>query len=147
MVAKAKTPNYTPATLSAIVAAYTAVREQDQQMRDSVVVDLAAKFNKTPKGIVAKLAAETIEIDGKPQKLYVSKVKTSAVTGGEAQKKDALATELVRVSGLNLVSAVKVNKTDLVALIGYANAANSMAREYADLVEFVTGDMETREEV
>ena len=145
MTTKAKTPNYTAEMLDAMIAAYTAVRQENEDMRSTVVADLAAKYHKSPRGVIAKLAAETIEVDGKPEKLYISKVKTSAVTGGEAQKKDALAAELVNVSGLNLVSAVKINKTDLVALIKFAEVANSMAREYADLVEFVVGDMEQRE--
>ena len=130
----AKAVNYTTEMLETMISRYTEVRDADQEMRDQVVEDLAAEFGKTEKGIISKLAAQTIEVNGATEKLYRSKVKVSAVTGGEAKKKSELAEVMVREFGLNLVSAVKLNKTDIVALTEYARSVNKMAQQFEDTV-------------
>lgn len=136
----AKAVNYTTEMLETMVERYTEVRDADQEMRDNVVAELAAEFGKTEKGIISKLAAQTIETEEGTEKLYRSKVKVSAVTGGEAKKKSELAAEMVREIGLNLVSAVKLNKTDIVALTKYAQGVNEMARQFDDTAAYLTSE-------
>lgn len=133
----AKTVNYTAEMLDTMIERYTKVRDADQDMRDSVVAELAAEFGKTEKGIISKLAAQTIETDEGTEKLYRSKVKVSNVTDGEAKKKSELAAEMVREIGLNLVSAEKLNKRDIVALIKYARIVNKMAQEFDDTATYL----------
>lgn len=143
----AKTENYTPEMTTAIVDAYVAVRDQDDETRADKVAELAVRFDKSIRSIRGKLTRE---------KVYVSKQAKSAVTGGKPAKKEELAAQLVDVSGLNLVSAEKLNKTDLVALIQFAKEFQELREDFADLeltamveddlaamIGDETGDMET----
>lgn len=111
----AKTPNYTPEQTEMMIGMYRGVREESQERRDEVVAEIAEMLGKTPRMIRSKLSREP--------NLYVPKVVVSKVTGGEARKKEELAAELVTVSGLSLVSAEKLNKTDLVKLIAHFEQA------------------------
>jgi len=141
-----KTPNYTEAMISEIRERYTAVRDSDQTMRDSVVRQIAADLGKSWKGIIAKLAPMVMETEaGEVEKLYRPKEKVSSVTGGSPAKKDALAAQFVKMVGLNLVSAEKLNKTDLSALIVYVESVNTMAARYNDMLEYLGQDVETSE--
>lgn len=123
----AKTVNYTPEMTKDIVDAYSAVRDEDEETRDAMVEELAAKYGKMVRSIRAKLSREGV---------YVSKKVVSKVTGEDPAKKEELAKRLVEVSGLNLVSAEKLNKTDLVALIRAFESAGS--DEESDEAEPVT---------
>jgi len=123
----AKTVNYTPEMTKDIVDAYSAVRDEDEETRDAMVEELAAKYGKMVRSIRAKLSREGV---------YVSKKVVSKVTGEDPAKKEELAKRLVEVSGLNLVWAEKLNKTDLVALIRAFESAGS--DEESDEAEPVT---------
>jgi hypothetical protein len=105
----AKAPNYTAEQEATMVEMYTAVRGDSEDRRNEVVEEIAAMFNKSPRSVRAKLSR---------MQIYVAKKPVSKVTDGEPAKKEELAARLVKVSGLNLVSAEKLNKTDLVKLIG-----------------------------
>ena len=107
----AKTVNYTPEMTSAIVEAYTAVSDGTEAERAAVVESLAAEFGKSVRSIRAKLSRENV---------YVAKKPVSKVTGDKPAKKEELAAMLATATGLPLVSAEKLNKTDLVALIDWA---------------------------
>ena len=97
----AKAPNYTEAQRDALVAGYLEV-------------------GKSARSIRAKLSRENVYLAMKP---------VSEVTGEAPAKKAELAEKLVEVSGLALVSAEKLNKTDLVALIAFAKAATATDEE------------------
>lgn len=77
-MATEKVVNYTEAQVTELVAAYSAVAE-DEKARNAVVADFAEKFGKTQRSIVAKLVRE---------KVYVSK----AVAAG---KRDMLKSEMI----------------------------------------------------
>ena len=112
----AKPANYTEAMTASIVEAYTAVSNGTEAERNDCVNDLAATYGKSVRSIRAKLSRENV---------YVAMKAVSKVTGATPAKKEVLAAELVKVTGLNLVSAEKLNKTDLVALIAFATAAKA----------------------
>jgi len=134
-----KTPNYTETMISEIRDRYTAVRDEDQEMRDSVVRQIAADLGKSWKGVIAKLAPMTFEnATGELEKLYRPKEKVSSVTGAAPAKKDVLAAQFVEMVGLNLVSAEKLNKTDLTALIVYVESVNTMAARYNDVSNYLS---------
>ena len=109
----AKPANYTDEMTTAIVAAYTAVSTGTEAERNDCVSDLAATYGKSVRSIRAKLSRENVYVAMKP---------VSKVTGDAPAKKEVLAAELASVTGLALVSAEKLNKTDLVALIAFAKA-------------------------
>ena len=119
----AKTVNYTPEQTELMAGMYKGVMDADEDRRNEVVEEIADLFNKSVRSVRAKLSR---------MDLYIPKVAVSKVTGGEAAKKDALAARLVEITGLNLVSAEKLNKTDLVALIAFAKAAVDAANEAAE---------------
>ena len=119
----AKAPNYTVEQETVMSEMYTAVRGESEAKRAEIVAEIAAMFKKSPASIRAKLSR---------MQIYIPKVAVSKVTGGEAAKKDELAAKLVKVSGLNLISAEKLNKTDLVALIAFAEVAQDAAQEAAE---------------
>lgn len=102
----AKTVNYTPEMVAKMTSMYDPKASEVE--RAEMVAEIAAEVGKTEKSVIAKLSREGV---------YVKKVPVSKVTGDKPAKKENLAAELVKVSGLNLVSAEKLNKTDLVALI------------------------------
>ena len=107
----AKTVNYTPEMTAAIVEAYVAVADASEDERNVVVESLAVKYDKSVRSIRAKLSRENV---------YVAKKPVSKVTGDKPAKKEELAAMLATVTNLPLVSAEKLNKTDLVALIDWA---------------------------
>jgi hypothetical protein len=114
----AKTPNYTVAQVERMTEVYRPTATESE--RKVQVTTLATEFDKKPNSIIAKL----VNMD-----LYVRKPKTvSAVTGMEAQKKDALAdrvSEIIeenferpeKVAPINPDTLAKANKTDLALLI------------------------------
>jgi len=109
-MAKAKTPNYTEKQTNAIVEAYNAVLDADQETRDAVVDQLAAEFGRKRRSIIAKLAKETS---------YVTKEKKSTVTGRPAQKKEAMADSLREASGMKLAGIENSNKTAIAELLSF----------------------------
>ena len=119
----AKTPNYTPEQTEIMVGMYTGVANESEARRAEVVDEIAALFSKSPRSVRAKLSREGV---------YVAKAVASKVTGEAPAKKDELAARLAEVTGLSLVSAEKLNKTDLVALIAFAKAAQDAALEAAE---------------
>ena len=104
----AKPANYTETMTAAIVEAYIAVSGETEAVRNATVDSLAATYNKSVRSIRAKLSRENVYIAKKP----VAKDGTVAV------RKDVLAGLLSISAGVDLVSAEKLNKTDLKALIG-----------------------------
>ena len=102
-----KTVNYTEAQTTEIVAAFNAVRQDTREARDKVVADLAAKFGKTTRSIVAKLSRE---------KVYIAKEYTSK-TGEAVQSKnewaDAIGKVIPTLSENEIESLTKANKTAL----------------------------------
>lgn len=105
-MAKTKTVNYTPEMVSTMREAYE--KATDETTREAVVLEMAEKFAKSKRSIVSKMSREGF---------YVPKVAVSKVTGEAPAKKDALAVQLRKVSGLPMVSAEKLNKTDIQDLI------------------------------
>ena len=122
----AKAENYTPEMTQEIVAAYeaapTSQSEADQNARAAVVKELAAKFGKSDKSIIAKLVRE---------EKYIAKEAKSKVTKGKPQTKAALAEKLAHVSGLelNTESVAKMGKADLIALISAFELTEAEAAE------------------
>ena len=112
----AKAPNYSAEVTEVMKAEYSAVAGESEAVRDAMVAEFATRYGKSVRSIRAKLSREAV---------YVSKTPVSAVTGDKPAKKDELAAELVAITGLALVSAEKLNKTDLVALIAFATAAKA----------------------
>lgn len=93
----AKTVNYTPEMTSALIEAYKS---------GSPVAELAEKFGKTARSIVAKLSREGVY----EAKTYVSK------TGEKPIKKDSVADAIGKILGLSdgeADSLAKANKTAL----------------------------------
>lgn len=117
-----KNVNYTPEQVQTMREAYESAT--DETSRETVVLALAEQFGKSKRSIVSKMSREGF---------YVAKVQVSKVTGEKPAKKEELAVELRKVSGLPMVSAEKLNKTDLQDLINYFEA--------------VAGDVETLEEI
>ena len=106
-------PNYTDAQVKTMHEKYDPTASQE--VRDAVVDALAIEFGKNKRSIRSKLVNE---------KIFVKKASVSKVTGGEAMKKDAMASNLVAVSGVNTdsegkethpnaESIAKMNKTDI----------------------------------
>lgn len=102
-----KTVNYTEVQTAEIVSAFNAVRQDTREARDKVVADLAAKFGKTTRSIVAKLSRE---------KVYIAKEYTSK-TGEAVQSKnewaDAIGKVIPTLSENEIDSLTKANKTAL----------------------------------
>ena len=111
----AKTANYTPEMTAELVDGYVEIAAESEEVRNAYVAEMAAKFSKSVRSIRAKLSRENV---------YVAKTPVSKVTGDKPAKKEDLAVELATVTGLPLVSAEKLNKTDLVALIAFARGVN-----------------------
>lgn len=99
-MATEKTPNYTPESTATIVEAYKANPTKE------TVKDLAVRFNKTERSIIAKLSRE-----GAYKKAeYVGK------TGEKPVKKDETADKIGAILGLSdgeIDSLTKANKTAL----------------------------------
>ena len=140
-----KSPNYTPEMTAVMYTMYDAVREDTQEVRDSVIGEIAntlqADFEavRKPKSIMSKLS-RMLRPDG--TKLYVSKVKVSEVTGIPAAKKDAMAAPIaiainaalpekvgeIKIPRISADNLVKLNKSDLQALDAYVTM-NTVADE------------------
>ena len=118
----AKAPNYTKDQTDLMVGMYTGVAGESEARRDEVVNEIAALFKKNVRSVRAKLSREDV---------YVAKVPVSK-DGSPVARKAELAETLVKVSGLALVSADKLNKTDLVALIAFAKAATATEEDVTE---------------
>jgi len=103
-----KTANYTEKQVETMREEYSAA--DTVETRAAVVADIAERFKKSTRSIISKMSREGF---------YVKKVAVSKVTGEKAAKKEDLAVTLRAVSGLAMVSAEKMNKTDLVDLINH----------------------------
>ena len=116
-----KAVNYSPEQVQEMETRYT--KATDQKTREKVVVGLAEKFGKSKRSIISKMSREGF---------YVPKVVVSKVTGEKPAKKEDLAIELRKVSGLPMVSAEKLNKTDIQDLITHFNEVNEVPAEFAE---------------
>ncbi len=104
-----KAPNYTPEQTATMLAMYAPADSMTDSDRALLVQEIADEIGKTVRSVRAKLTREGVYI-----------AKTAVAKDGEpAVKKIDLAAELVTVTGLPLVSAEKLNKTDLKKLIEY----------------------------
>jgi len=112
-MSKAKAANYSVEQVATMQEAYEAATDADTRM--TVVNEMAEQFGKSPRSIISKMSREGF---------YIKKAAVSKVTGEKPAKKDVLAVQLRESSGLALVSAEKLNKTDLQDLIGHFNALN-----------------------
>ena len=102
----AKTVNYTPEQVAEMTAAYSAVLESSDSERDAVVADLAAKFGKKPRSVIAKLS-----------NLKIYRAKTPVAKDGEVAIRKAAAADILReLTGLPLISAENLTKVDIKAL-------------------------------
>ena len=108
-----KTANYTPDQVHEMQTAYE--KATDATTRKKVVADIAKKFGKSTRSIISKMSREGF---------YIKQVTISKVTGEKAAKKDELAVTLRGVSGLPMISAEKMNKTDIQDLINFFNLYN-----------------------
>lgn len=113
-----KTVNYTDKQVKTMREAYE--KATDETSRETVVLAMAKKFGKSKRSIVSKMSREGF---------YIAKVPVSKVTGEKPAKKEDLAIQLRKVSGLPMVSAEKLNKTDLQDLIGHFNELKNIAQE------------------
>ncbi len=103
----AKTVNYTPEQTATMLAMYAPAETMDDSGRAELVAEIANEIGKTVRSVRAKLTREGV---------YIAKTPV-AKDGEPAVKKDALAERLEQVAGVPLVSAEKLNKTDIKALI------------------------------
>jgi len=103
-----KTVNYTPEQVETMKSQYTAAKNEDE--RAAVVEAIAETFKKSKRSIVSKMSREGF---------YVAKKAVSKVTGAKPAKKEELAVQLRAVSNLPMVSAEKMNKTDIQDLINF----------------------------
>jgi HD superfamily phosphodiesterase len=117
-MATSKTVNYTPEQVATMREAYE--KAKDEKSRDSVVMKMAEKFGKSKRSIVSKMSREGF---------YIAKTPVSKVTGEKPAKKEDLAVQLREVSGLPMVSAEKLNKTDLQDLISHFKEVAEVAKE------------------
>ena len=137
----AKEVAYTPEMSAAIVAAYMAVRDEAEDVRDRVCKELAAKHGKDIRSIRAKLAREVIP--GTTERVYVAK-SAKAKDGSEAINKEKLVLRLRTVSGLNLSdNLVNAPKEDLKAILAAFEALKAEAE--AETAEAETAEAETAE--
>ena len=97
-----KAQNYTPVQVQEMREQYEQADTQDT--RAAVVASVAADFGKSTRSIISKMSREGF---------YIPKEVVSKVTGGKPAKKEDLAVTLREISGLPMVSAEKLNKTDI----------------------------------
>ncbi|NIP32392.1 hypothetical protein GWN26_01140 [Candidatus Saccharibacteria bacterium] len=102
-----KTVNYTPEQTEIIKGMYLGVADEGEARRDEVVKEIAAMYGKSVRSVIAKLSRMDV---------YIAK-KHVAKDGQPAIRKDAAAARLREITGLPLVSAENLTKTDLKALI------------------------------
>jgi len=141
-MATVKAQNYSPEQVQTMKADYT--KATDAETREAVVLHLAETFGKSKRSIVSKMSREGY---------YIAKKVISKVTGETPAKKDALAVQLREVSGLPMVSAEKLNKTDIQDLIARSVEFNKMREtiaeynevpaEFADIDPDLSGGQET----
>ncbi len=125
-----KVINYTPEQVQTMRAQYQGANTDNE--RKIVCKSLANEFGKDIRSIRAKLVRENV---------YIAVTKVSGVTGEIAAKKDALAEKLNAVTGLNLVSMEKANKTDIQALINFAIAANLTFEAYEQVTDYTVDEV------
>ena len=119
-----KNVNYTPEQVQEMREQYT--EATTQETREAVVNAVAEKFGKSKRSIVSKMSREGF---------YVAKATVSKVTGEKPAKKEDLAVVLRKVSGLPMVSAEKLNKTDMQDLIEHFKMYNQVPAEFAEETE------------
>jgi hypothetical protein len=116
-----KAANYTDEQVTEMKGAYT--QAESAEGRDAAVIAIAEKFGKSKRSIISKMSREGF---------YVKKTVVSTVTGEKPAKKEELAIQLRSVSGLPMVSAEKLNKTDLQDLIQHFKMYNEVPAEFAE---------------
>lgn len=116
-----KTVNYTNEQVSAMRKEYESAKTQEA--REAVVSALATQFKKSKRSIISKMSREGF---------YKPKQTVSKVTGEKPAKKDDLANTLRFVSGLPMVSAEKLNKTDIQDLITHFEKLNGLDSEMVE---------------
>lgn len=114
-----KAANYTEEQVTAIVAAYKA--------GDSLE-SIAASIGKSVPSVRAKLAA---------LKVYVSKAKSEAKTSEKGGNKEALASLLSELVGVDLLNVEAASKAALLALI---NAIKARDDKIQSLIDDMLGD-------
>ena len=119
-----KAANYTPEQVQTMREEYTAA--DSVETRETVVNEIAERFGKSKRSIISKMSREGF---------YIKKTAVSKVTGEKPAKKEELAVELRSVSGLPMVSAEKLNKTDIQDLIEHFKMYNEVPAEFADAVK------------
>jgi len=117
-----KPQNYTSKMVATMRELYE--KATDQTSRDKAVNEVAEQFGKSPRSIISKMSREGF---------YVPKVTVSKVTGEKPAKKEELAETLRSVSGLPMVSAEKLNKTDIQDLIEHFKMYNEVPAEFAEV--------------
>ena len=117
-----KAPNYTEAQTTDMVARYTAVRDEDQDTRDDMVLELAMELGKTERSIRAKLSREDV---------YIAKTVKSTVTGEVAAKKIDMAERLIKLANVKASpeNVAKMNKLEIQAFINAFEALQPEADE------------------
>ena len=128
-----KAANYTPAQVVEMKESYTGA-DDNAEARNAVVIAIAEKFGKTTRSIISKMSREGF---------YIKKTVVSKVTGEKPANKETLAIELRAVSGLPMVSAEKMNKTDIVDLITHFKMYNKVPEEFADIDANLSGGQES----
>lgn len=126
-MAKAKAVNYTPDQVAELVGAYTSATDETE--RADIVKEYAGKFGKNTRSIIAKLSREGV---------YQKAEKSSKVTGGKPETKEALAEKLgdaARYCGVRLVSPDKLAKVDMVTLFNYFDELRQTYEVGADMAD------------
>jgi hypothetical protein len=115
-----KAANYTDKQVKDMQTAYE--KATDAETRKKVVTDIAAKYGKSTRSIISKMSREGF---------YIKKPVVSTVTGEKPANKEQLAITLRIVSDLPMVSAEKMNKTDIQDLINFFTRYNAdLAAEF-----------------
>ena len=132
---QAKTVNYTDEQVSTMRKAYEGA--EDANSRAAVVAEMASNFGKSTRSVISKMSREGF---------YIKKAAVSTVTGEKAAKKDELAITLRGVSGLPMVSAEKLNKTDIQDLINFFNLYNEERGEVGSVNDAVQAEFDKQTE-
>lgn len=119
-----KTVNYSVEQVDTMRTAYEAAK--DTESRAAVVAKMAEDFKKSTRSVISKMSREGF---------YIKKEAVSSVTGATPAKKEALAVQLRDISDLPMVSAEKLNKTDLQDLIQHFTMFNKIVSQMG--AEFV----------
>lgn len=141
--------NYTDEQTLALVAGYRACNTHD----DRIEYMKFNEFDTDKDNILAGKSERSQRSKLVNEKEYIKAKTTSKVTGGTPAKKEAMASELVKVAGANLNadgkktllvadSLEKMNKTDIQFFI---TKINNLYGEIDELNAFIAGDDETGE--